>query len=136
MTKKNPKRNKPNIFKRWYVYKYSGLITTPLVLGAILIPWFLYIDTLEFYDKFTCDGLVIYKINNTPLEDNPTYNDMTLEQKEKYDTILEECKRSDGIWYYRSMPIIGDNVKILNNEITIEGKNPYPITASHEDFGG
>jgi hypothetical protein len=137
MGKRNPKKAKPSIFKRWYVYKYSGLITTPLVFAAILIPFFAYTSTLDFYDGFTCNGLIIYKINNVPLEDNPTYNEFTQDQKNHYDNILEQCKQGEyNMWFYHQTPVVGENKKILENEIVLEGKNPNPLEASHEDFGG
>ena len=45
----------------------------------ILIAWYGYMDTLEFYDAFSCDGLVAYKINDESLDGNPTYNQMNVE---------------------------------------------------------
>ena len=90
---------------------------------------------MEFYDNFTCDGLVIYKINNVPLDDNPTYNELSDESKERYDTILNECA-IDGVWRYHDVLVLDpQHQQILTNQITIDGTPDKPLQATGSDFG-
>ena len=74
-------------------------------------------DTLEFYDAFSCDGLVAYKINDESLDGNPTYNQMNHANQTHYDAILEDCK-IDGRWYYNGQPANLKQNDILSNRIT------------------
>lgn len=85
-----------------------------------------------FYDNFSCDGLVIYKINNKPLGDNPTYNELTDEQKQHYDDILNECQ-INGYWYYHGSPVLLEDHEILSNKIIATEQKT--IFAEHDDFG-
>ena len=103
-----------NILRKWYRWKYSGLITVPLICGLILLAWFSYMETLEFYDAFSCDGLVTYKVVGEKLGDNPSYNDMTVENKLHYDEILADCK-VDGYWIHDGQPVTGSELAILQN---------------------
>ncbi len=136
MTKRNPKKSKPNLLKRWYVWKYSGLLTVFPTIGMILLVFFIYQSQLEFYDNFTCDGLVIYKISNRALGDNPTYNELSDESKERYDRILNECADPEyGLWYYDGKPILNaEHQNILRNEIVAYQESTDYI-AEHGDFG-
>jgi hypothetical protein len=132
MAKRNPKRSKPNILRRFYTWKYSGLLTTFPTIGAIVVLFLIWQSQLEFYDNFTCDGLIIYKINNKPLEDYPTYNELSDKSKEHYDNILNECQ-IDGYWYYHGTPVLLEDHEILSNKITATEQKS--IFADNKDFG-
>jgi hypothetical protein len=134
MGKRNPKKQRPNILKRFYVWKYSGLLTVFPTIGIIAVVFLAYQSQLEFYDNFTCDGLVVYKINNKPLGQNPTYNELTDKSKEKYDIILNQCKGDFGVWTYNGNPVLdSDHQKILKNEMVATEQGS--LVAVHGNFG-
>lgn len=103
------------VLRKFYKWQYSGLITVPLVCGLILLAWFSYTGTLEFYDSFSCSGLMAYKINGVSLDGNPTYQEMSEESKIHYDEILEECK-IDGYWYKDKVRVGMSDQAILENK--------------------
>jgi hypothetical protein len=103
------------VLRRFYKWQYSGLITVPLVCGLILFAWFSYTGSLEFYDSFSCEGLMAYKINGVSLDGNPTYQDMNVENQTHYDSILEDCK-VDGVWYKDKLRIGMEDQRILENK--------------------
>lgn len=100
------------VLRKWYRWKYSGLVTVPAICGLILIIWFSYTSTLEFYDSFSCNDLMAYKIIGISLDDNPTYNEMTHDNQHHYDEILEQCKVND-IWYKDQLRIGMEDQKLL-----------------------
>jgi len=73
-------------------WKYSGLIVVPAAVLLILGGWFYYTSTLEFFDHFSCQGLIDYATNKHDLGDAyPPHNELTEEQHLHLHEILEPC---------------------------------------------
>lgn len=88
--RKTPKTVSPII--KFYKWKYSGLIVVPAAVLLILCGWFYYTSTLEFFDHFSCQGLIDYVTIDKDLgEGIPRHNDLTEEQHLHLHKILQPC---------------------------------------------
>ena len=77
--------------KKWYKWKYSGLITVPLV--AIIIIWSI-VDmnnNLEFFHTWNCETIIKYQTDENLPSNIVSYNQLTDEQLKKYKEILKTC---------------------------------------------
>ena len=45
---------------KFYKWKYSGLIVVPSAVVLILLVWFSYTSSLEFFDYWSCDTINNY----------------------------------------------------------------------------
>jgi hypothetical protein len=78
--------------KKFYRWKYSGLVVVPTAVLIILTGWFSYTSTLEFYDHFSCQGLIDYVTLDRDLgEGIPRHNELTERQHAHLHEILQPC---------------------------------------------
>lgn len=86
------KTKKVSLVKKFFHWKYSGLIVVPTVIISILFMWFSYTSTLEFYDQFSCEGLINYVTLDKELgTEIPRHNELTEEQHLHLHEILQPC---------------------------------------------
>lgn len=94
MNKKKTKTVSPvTKFLHW---KYSGLIVVPAAVLLILGGWFWYTSTLEFFDHFSCQGLIDYVRLDKDLGDAyPRHDELTEEQHNRLHVILQPCLEAE-----------------------------------------
>uniref|UniRef100_A0AAT9JGS8 ORF27 n=1 Tax=Nitrosopumilaceae spindle-shaped virus TaxID=3065433 RepID=A0AAT9JGS8_9VIRU len=88
-------RGQYNIFKRWYKWNYSGVIT--VVLGVILVfgGLFYWQDNQPFYNNWSCDTLVDYVMNVDVPDQFPKHNELTEDQHNQVHQFLDECQENN-----------------------------------------
>lgn len=80
---------------KFYKWKYSGLIVVPSAVVLILLVWFSYTSSLEFFDYWSCDTISNYMMDvDVPLDITP-HNDLTEDQHVKLHGIYQECADND-----------------------------------------
>ncbi len=83
--------------RKFYKWKYSGLVVVPGTCIIIMAMWFSYTSSLEFFDHFSCQGLIDYATSTRDLgPDYPTHAELTEEQHNKLHVILEPCIEQIG----------------------------------------
>jgi hypothetical protein len=80
---------------KFYKWKYSGLIVVPSAVVLILLVWFSYTSSLEFFDYWSCDTISNYMMNIDVPSDITPHNDLTEEQHMKLHGIYQECADND-----------------------------------------
>ena len=78
-----------NPLKKWYRWKYSGMITVPVVVILAIGLVYFQQSELEFFDSWNCDLLIDYRDKNMITSDYPTYLELSDEQKEYYNSLIE-----------------------------------------------
>jgi len=85
----NPIKRK---LKDWYVWRFSGLITVSIVLTAIVLGVYFQTQSLEFFHTWSCDDLIQYKTDLNVYSNIIPYEQLTVEQVEKFENTLKECE--------------------------------------------
>jgi hypothetical protein len=80
---------------KFYKWKYSGLIVVPGVVALILLAWFSFTSTLEFYDYWSCETISDYMLGVDVPSDITPHNDLTENQHLKLHGIYQECVDND-----------------------------------------
>jgi len=75
---------------KFYRWKYSGLIVVSGIVVIILAGWFYYTSTLEFFDTWSCEGLIDYVMTDKDLG-VPKHNELTEKQHLHLHEILQPC---------------------------------------------
>lgn len=89
---KKPRTKKVSRLRKFYVWKYSGLVVVPTAVVLILTAWFWYTSTLEFFDSFSCQGLIDYVTYDRDLgEGIPMHSELTEEQHAHLHEIIAPC---------------------------------------------
>lgn len=77
--------------RKFYRWKYSGLIVVPGACAIILCTWFFLTSQAEFFEYWTCDTLKNY-VNNVDIPDGMTvHDDLTEKQHLHLHKLLAEC---------------------------------------------
>jgi len=77
--------------RKFYRWKYSGLIVVPGACVLILVTWFSLTAQAEFFEYWTCDTLKNY-VNGVDLPDDITiHDDLETSQHLHLHKLLNEC---------------------------------------------
>ncbi len=80
---------------KFYRWKYSGLIVVPGCVILILLVWFSYTGSLEFFDGYSCTTLKNYMMNVDVPKDVIPHDKLTDEQHLHLHEIVQECEDFD-----------------------------------------
>ena len=81
--------------RKFYRWKYSGLIVVPGACVLILAVWFSLTAQAEFFEYWACDTLKNY-VNNVDIPDGMTvHDDLEPSQHEYLHKLLEGCNSFD-----------------------------------------
>lgn len=81
------------ILRRWYRWKYSGIITVPVVLILITGGIVYSTQSLDFFHTWNCNTIMRYQTDENLPSDIIPYSELTDQQLESYEKIVKECKR-------------------------------------------
>lgn len=76
-------------FKR-FLHKYTGFIICGIILAVGLPVYFEWESESEFFDNWSCDLAKKYYLSNQKVND-VSYSEMTGEQLERLNAIMDEC---------------------------------------------
>lgn len=77
--------------RKFYRWKYSGLIVVPTACALILLFWFYSTSQAEFFDYYSCDTLKNY-VNGIDLpKDLTTHDELSEQQHMRLHNLLDEC---------------------------------------------
>ncbi len=81
--------------RKFYKWKYSGLIVVPGACAIILCTWFYLTAQAEFFEYWTCDTIKNYMMDIDVPDHITAHNDLTEEQHLHLHKILGECNSFD-----------------------------------------
>ena len=81
--------------RKFYKWKYSGLVVVPGSVALILLVWFSYVDTLEFFDYWSCDTISDYMMGEDIPIDITSHDKLSEDQHMKLHGIYQECVEND-----------------------------------------
>lgn len=81
--------------RKFYRWKYSGLVVVPGVVLIIATLWFSYTSSLEFFDSYSCNTIRDYMMDIDVPSDITPHNDLTEAQHLKLHILLDECNSND-----------------------------------------
>lgn len=81
--------------RKFYKWKYSGLIVVPGACALILCAWFYLTAQAEFFEYWTCDTIKNYMMDIDVPDHITAHNDLTEEQHLHLHKILGECNSFD-----------------------------------------
>ena len=81
----------PNTLGKFYRWKYSGIIVVPGSVALILLVWFSYTGTLEFYDSWSCETIYNYIADESSPGVTP-HGNLSDKQHLHLHELVEECQ--------------------------------------------
>lgn len=81
--------------RKFYRWKYSGLIVVPLACVLILAVWFSLTAQAEFFEYWSCDTIKNYMMNIEVPDHITPHNELTEEQHLHMHKLLEGCNSYD-----------------------------------------
>jgi len=93
MTYKDKKKMNPvkRKIKDYYKWRYSGMITVPIVVIGIFLALYYQTESLPFFNSWSCDTLIKYKTDENLPYDIIPYYDLTDDLKLVYDNMVKTC---------------------------------------------
>ena len=80
---------------KFYRWKYSGLIVVPSAVVIILIVWFSYTSSLEFFDYWDCTTLRNYMMDVDVPGNITPHDELSITQHLHLHEIVQECQDFD-----------------------------------------
>ena len=81
--------------KRYYRWRFSGIVTVPTVIALIIISWQFVVMDQEFFNAWSCDTLYDYVQDDRVPDRFPKHNELSEEQHNKLHLIIQECIDND-----------------------------------------
>lgn len=77
--------------RKFYRWKYSGLIVVPGACAVILCMWFYFTAQAEFFEYWSCDTIKNYMMDIDVPDHITPHDELTEKQHLHLHTLLEEC---------------------------------------------
>jgi len=77
--------------RKFYKWKYSGLIVVPGLMVLILLVWFSYTGTLEFFDGYSCATIFNYISGVDMPKDVISHDELTESQHVHLHELYQGC---------------------------------------------
>jgi len=75
----------------WYRWKYSGMVTVPILAVLIVVTLFYWESELEFFYTWDCDTIKNYMLDQNVTKDITPHDEITEKQHVKLHVIYQEC---------------------------------------------
>ena len=81
--------------RKFYRWKWSGLVVVPGACVLILFAWFSMTASFEFFETYSCDTIYNYMMDIDVPKDITPHNDLTENQHLRLHEIYQECVDND-----------------------------------------